>query len=221
MIKNRIVLIAFLSVFGLLAFTGQTASAAITHPIPNVHESGPFHINSPDSDVINEVCQSDRGQLCTNSSECAYSSGSDVLGWAAGNDCNNFTFDWLYQTCGNGVVTLTCPSFGNGNINKNYQGALIISIAVHNPDGEGSNLCVALNGQLDTCPNDSGNGGGTATIFVTNDCDQLLTCSITGLLNRYWTEANGYLSWYYIPTLQGQRVVMGYNEFTQYAWFVS
>lgn len=203
------------------------AAITITLTAAAVLTAAPSHAATPRAPahaftVINQVCQADRGQLCTNSSQCAYSVGSDVISWPGPNDCNNFTFDWLFQTCGNGVVTATCPNFGNTAINNGWKGALIIALGVHTPDGTGGGLCVGINGQLTDCPSANGldgRNGASATVFITGGCVSITQCAITSLFNYYWTRQNGHLSYYWIPTAIGQRVVMGKDEYSLYAWF--
>jgi hypothetical protein len=120
-----------------------------------------------------QICNED-GTLCMNRAGGGATAGTQVIGYTEGNENNDFNFVALGSYCGGGVVTLSCPAFGNSEINDLYNGAAIGQIQ----SDTCNNLCLALNGQLQSCSAD-----GVVDIFT--DCAEIEYCSASAILNSY------------------------------------
>lgn len=173
-----------------------------------------------------EMCDvSDFGGLCMNRSQGGDNIGDAIISWNPGDNNNDFELTYLDLMCGgSGKVTLNCPYFGNANVNKRFQGRVLVAIVGAIDHANALHNCLGINGTQQECPDPDGicpvSGGCTATIFVNVNCTQVFACDVASpYLNRYWTAGNqgktGYIdgqSWIKIPFQIGQRIIIGYKS---------
>lgn len=142
-----------------------------------------------------QVCDTTGGQLCMNRNRGGLSNGTLVIGWHEGDPNNDFQWVEIQGYCGSGHVTLTCPSFGNSNINRQFDGAVIVNIYSHGK-------CLALNSELQPC-----NADGTVDILT--DCGgDPVTCGLSDVLNSYWTGKNRAERWVNFQNTLGTKIIL-------------
>jgi hypothetical protein len=150
----------------------------------------------PQEIPVVQVCNED-ATLCMNRAGGGTTAGTQVIGYPLNNENNDFVWVKLGSYCGAGVVTLSCPKFGNSEINDLYNGAPIGEIA----SDTGNNLCLALNGLLESCSAD-----GVVDVFP--DCATLTDCMDSAVLNDYWTTANKSQRWVNFQAAPGNKIII-------------
>jgi hypothetical protein len=140
-----------------------------------------------------EICDVEGGQsLCANRQGGGQGVGTNVIAWSAGDNNNDFAWNFLTEMCNHGRVSETppCPFPSSGSLNTRYNGAWIASIVAFNEQ-----LCVADSGTgsgattLGTCPLIDGNNGANGTIFILPQAENPMNPATTYAVNRYWSDA--------------------------------
>lgn len=155
-IITALMVAAFAAVFGL-------GIAATAHAAPG-----------------SEVCSEANPKLCFNVKGADYRLGGTIIAWGAGTNNNAFVLDYMVNLCGVGKVNplLHCP-FESQQLNDRYAGDWIYEVRTL-----GHQLCIGTKangaGQLTTCPDENGNGGGPGTYEVQS--------STNYLVNVYWSN---------------------------------
>jgi hypothetical protein len=189
---------------------GSTAAAALAG-----------HLQAPAEAPAQEVCQTDRGQLCLNPKGGSEAAGAEVIGYFQGDQNNTFQLLPLSGMCGNGHVNAkaNCPSFGPSEVTASVDGAILVALYDYR-----AGLCLEAGGQLGTCPTYQGfdgDGGAHAMVFAAANCGTYTECSITSFLNQHWSQYNAGARWMWIPTVAAQRVNLGYSSISEYAWLIT
>jgi hypothetical protein len=211
---------------GLIAPASASPAARAAGPPPRTTAAAAIaaHLaaaEAPAETPAQEICQTDRGQLCLNPKGGSEAAGAEVIGYFQGDANNTFQLLPLSGMCGNGHVNAkaNCPSFGPSEVTASVDGAILVALYDYR-----AGLCVAAGGQLATCPTYQGfdgDGGAKAMVFAAANCGTYTECSITSFLNQHWSQYNAAARWLWIPTVAAQRVNLGYSSISEYAWLIT
>lgn len=128
--------------------------------------------------------------LCMNRNGNGGSIGTSVIAYNCGYANNDFQFDnSLYDMCGGGKVTQTCPfTYGSG-LNAAYAGWQIGTL-----DAYDESLCVGggsptdFDAKLEPCPPPNGVGGGYSTVDVFRASRTSGGKTFYIVVNRNWSD---------------------------------
>ena len=125
---------------------------------------------------------------CMNADGCSNSSGTSVIDWYGGENCEYFSLYPGYglDICnGQPFVTETCPFTVGSGLNSEFAGSTITEVE-YVPSGK----CIATNSSgaaiLGACGNSQGVGAADGTIMVFVDNDR--SPDENALINRYWSD---------------------------------